>query len=215
MKLHSLWFSCLFFLCTTSFAQDKITFRTGEEVSGLVIEITETQLKYKKAENPDGPLYTVSKADVGMVEYANGVRELFNYSEPKPTEVYVIDSRAISVPVAADDARQGRYDARRYYRSYRPAMMGTFGITAATSVIGGIFPAVKLSSTPPDLNHLGVSDARLIANSEYMTAYQKEAFRMKKKKVWVGYTLGALVNFGVVLFSAMVLTDGELLNFGP
>ncbi len=56
---------------------DKIILRNGDEFLVKVLEITPNDVKYKKCDSPDGPLYVAKKADVFMITYANGTKELF------------------------------------------------------------------------------------------------------------------------------------------
>jgi hypothetical protein len=67
--------------CFTAFpfflnAQDIIVKNDKTEIKAKVTELTETGIKYRKWENVEGPIYTISKAEVFMILYANGQREL-------------------------------------------------------------------------------------------------------------------------------------------
>ena len=70
------------------FAQDVIVFRTGDEVKAKVEEVGTSEVKYRKFENPSGPLYTKSKSEIFMIRYQNGDKEVFKdetmVSETKP-----------------------------------------------------------------------------------------------------------------------------------
>ena len=57
--------------------QDIILFRDGNSVEAIVVEITQTEIKYKKFKNPNGPLYTKSQSDVQSIKYAYGEVEEF------------------------------------------------------------------------------------------------------------------------------------------
>ena len=59
-------------------AQDLLTKRNGDEVLVKVVEITPAEVKYRRADNPDGPLISVYRADVFMIRYANGTKEMLN-----------------------------------------------------------------------------------------------------------------------------------------
>ncbi|OON68356.1 hypothetical protein [Hymenobacter sp. CRA2] len=59
-------------------AQDILTKRTGDELSVKVLEVTPTEIRYKRTDNPDGPLFVVMRADVFMIKYANGTKEVMN-----------------------------------------------------------------------------------------------------------------------------------------
>lgn len=56
---------------------DDLIFKDGSEIKVKVIEITSTEIKYKKCDFPDGPNYVVKKSEIFMVKYANGTREVF------------------------------------------------------------------------------------------------------------------------------------------
>ena len=59
-----------------------------------IIEIGQDEIKYKRANNLDGPVYTVSKQEIREIRFANGARETIKQDElsmaPKPE---VIDQR--------------------------------------------------------------------------------------------------------------------------
>jgi hypothetical protein len=70
----------LFLFCTclayTVFAQDVIIKRNGDEINALVKEITAQEIKYKRFDNPEGPLISIAKSDVFMIKYQNGTSEV-------------------------------------------------------------------------------------------------------------------------------------------
>ncbi len=67
----------LLFCFLTGVAQDIIIKRDGSQLTGKVLEITETVVKYKKADNPDGPLYSISVDDIVRINYENGNADIF------------------------------------------------------------------------------------------------------------------------------------------
>ena len=60
-----------------AFAQDVITLKNGEDIESLVQEIGDVDIKYKKFDNPNGPNYTMKKAEIFMIRYANGTKDVF------------------------------------------------------------------------------------------------------------------------------------------
>jgi hypothetical protein len=65
-------------------AQDIITLKNGTEIKGVITEITPEQVKFKKT--ADGPIFTLAKADVFMIVYENGRKEVFTAeTTPAPT----------------------------------------------------------------------------------------------------------------------------------
>ncbi len=65
------------------FAQDIIILKTGIEVKSKVLEITQSEIRYKKFENLDGPTISISKADVVMIKYQNGTNDIISTNQPK------------------------------------------------------------------------------------------------------------------------------------
>ena len=73
-----LFFALLALLSGAAHAQDLLTKRTGEELAVKVVEITPAEVKYRRTDNPDGPLITVWRTDVFMIRYASGIKEVFD-----------------------------------------------------------------------------------------------------------------------------------------
>src|SRR5690606_5363650 len=55
-------------------------------LKGRVAEITEESVKYKKFENPDGPLYSIEKENIAAINYENGQVEKFGDTETTNSE---------------------------------------------------------------------------------------------------------------------------------
>ena len=64
------------------FAQDTLELRTGIKVLSKVIEVSVTEIKYKKVENLDGPTYTEDKDNVAAIKYKNGTSDIFPEVKP-------------------------------------------------------------------------------------------------------------------------------------
>ena len=84
MKIIALLFTTLL-ITTISFSQnekcDNIIFKNGEEIYGLVSEITSSIVKYKRCDNLEGPLFTLEKSKILMIRYKNGTKDVFNSTE--------------------------------------------------------------------------------------------------------------------------------------
>lgn len=50
-------------------------------------EVTEAEVKYRKADNPDGPLYTLKVADLMRINYENGQSDIFARDGQLPSTV--------------------------------------------------------------------------------------------------------------------------------
>lgn len=65
------------FITKDSGCGDVLTLKKGSEVVVKVLEINETQIKYKRCDNLDGPLIIIYKNDVYSIKYRNGYIEHF------------------------------------------------------------------------------------------------------------------------------------------
>jgi len=66
---------------------DTLLLTDNTEVKCNVVEILPDAIKYKKADNPEGPLYTIQKNQVVSVVYKNGTKETFPKAAPAPVSV--------------------------------------------------------------------------------------------------------------------------------
>lgn len=73
-----LFIAFLFLNVIYTYADDIIVFRNGDIVNSSVIEITTSDIKYKKSSNLNGPIYSVSKTDILSIKYENGETEKFD-----------------------------------------------------------------------------------------------------------------------------------------
>lgn len=69
----------LFLLCIAriAIAQDVIVMKDQSTIMSKVLEITSTEIKYKKWDNLDGPTYFISPLEVTSINYENGKVEKF------------------------------------------------------------------------------------------------------------------------------------------
>lgn len=63
---------------------DDLIFKDGTELKAKITEITTTEIKYKRCDQLEGPLYVARKSDVFMIKYANGTREVFKNETVTP-----------------------------------------------------------------------------------------------------------------------------------
>lgn len=64
--------------CIPVYSQDIITLINGNEIEAKVIEISPSEIKYKKFDNLGGPTIVVQKNEVFLIKYENGTREKIN-----------------------------------------------------------------------------------------------------------------------------------------
>ena len=112
----------LFASAFNAMADDLITRLNGEEIKAKVIEIGDNTVKYKRMDNPTGPVYTLSLSEVQSIAYENGLVE--NYNEPvQEPKHYVIESYDVRYRDISS-----RYNPRNYRAEsddpYIPALSG-------------------------------------------------------------------------------------------
>ncbi|MDR1259157.1 MAG: hypothetical protein LBK65_07780 [Tannerellaceae bacterium] len=94
MKKSIILLAVFFGSMATVFAQDIITLKSGDEVKAKVQEVGLTDVKYKKYDNLEGPVYTLLKTDIFMIKYENGEKDVFK------------DEEAVVSPVSPEDPRK-------------------------------------------------------------------------------------------------------------
>ena len=92
MKHFTLLVFFLSFLTKQSFAQDLIIKSNSDTIQAKIIEITPNEIKYKKYDFQDGPLYVENKANVVSVIFSNGMREIFPIQKNTTSKISDSDS---------------------------------------------------------------------------------------------------------------------------
>jgi len=165
-------------------AQDLIINNAGDEIEAKVLEITSSEIKYKRFDNLDGPVITLAKSEVLLIKYENGTKDVFqNQAEQS--------SSADNETNQEDLRMKGMRDAERYYTGRNSGAGWTAAATILTTPIIGLIPAAAISSAEPADRNLNYPDAKLMENYEYSQAYKEQAHKTKKKKVWTSYGIGS------------------------
>jgi hypothetical protein len=168
-------------------AQDIITKKNGEDIKAKVLEITLNELKYKNFNNLEGPIVSIAKSDVIFVKYENGTKDVFGEDRLANT----------SSPSGLDNEKMalvGKADARRYYKGYSIAGAGTLVTGLFTGSLFALIPAIATTSSEPKEANLQYPNSSLLNNSSYVNAYNQEAFKIKKRKVWNNYFIALIAN---------------------
>jgi len=58
------------------YSQDLIIKRNADEIQAKVLEVTSSEIRYKKSSNPDGPTYSILRSEVFMIKYENGEKDV-------------------------------------------------------------------------------------------------------------------------------------------
>ncbi|MCB2209215.1 MAG: hypothetical protein KQH67_13065 [Bacteroidetes bacterium] len=65
------------FIASLSFSQDVITKTDGTEIEAIVLKVSDDEIEYRKFDNQEGPIYSVSRDKVFMINYSNGSKDVF------------------------------------------------------------------------------------------------------------------------------------------
>lgn len=95
-----------------------IYFRNGATQKGKVIEISDTEIRYKKCTNLDGPTYVEKKINISRIEYANGSIDEFEGAFYNETETFE--------------------EPQQSYKEYEPMAIVSFILGITTYVISWI-----------------------------------------------------------------------------
>jgi len=187
----------ILFICSSNIikAQDTLSMRSGENILVKVIEVGTAEVKYKKLDNLNGPVFSMLKSDLLMIKYANGTNE--DFSSIKKIEEYNLSG--------IDPYIQGKNDAQKFYNGYKTA--GTIAFVSNFTPMLPIIPSLifSLASTsssniPKDIN-LNYPSASLMENEKYANSYRQEAMKIKKRKIWLNTGLGA----GIIIIPLLIL----------
>ncbi len=82
----------------SAIAQDVIVKRDGEEIQCRILEVSSNKVKFKQWKNQNGPTFVEKKADILMLKYENGQKEVISFSGPVG-ETKVEDAVVAETPV--------------------------------------------------------------------------------------------------------------------
>ena len=175
-----LLFILFVFSSTIIKAQDTLSLRSSENILVKIIEVGILEVKYKKIDNLNGPVFSILKSDLLMIKYENGTKD--DFSSIKKIEGYNL--------FVIDDSVQGKNDAQRFYNGYKTAGNA---VVATGYFLPLLIPALSISiattkNVPKDEN-LNYPSKSLMQNEKYANIYRQEALKIKKRKVWLNFLI--------------------------
>ena len=171
-------------------AQDVITMKDGSDVQAKILEVTTSEIKYKKFSNPDGPVFTVKKSEVLLVRYENGEQDVF--SDNQQTNGYVPNTTEIVVEGMKYNEYCKFYDTKNYQsQPTDPYSRGWAGV--ASALIPGLGQGVAGEWGRGALFFLGNLGIGLLTNDQrYVDSY---GYYTYTNLYWV--FLGAWIAFDI------------------
>ncbi len=143
MHLRLPFYVLIVFLFHTQLqAQDIMKLKNEQLLKVKVIEVSQTEIKYKLFENQDGPTYTIDKADAVEITYANGVKESIDSTQSmSASKKQQLEEMAINKEKRRlERIEKAKLDYDRYTTIYNRRIKGarTFIIVGPTIFAGGI-----------------------------------------------------------------------------
>jgi hypothetical protein len=179
-----------FFLC---FSQDVITKKTGEDIQAKILEVGQTDIKYKKTDNLEGPSFTITKSEVLMVRYSNGTKDIFGQEKTSTSDAKITSD---------DMCDEGKQDSKVNYKGKNSGAGWTCATTILFSPLIGLIPAVACSSSEPNDSNLNYKDSKSMKNNTYNQCYTEQAHKTKKRKIWRNFGIGAGVWLIIVILGS-------------
>jgi hypothetical protein len=180
------------FICSSNIikAQDTLSMRSGENILVKVIEVGTSEVKYKKIDNLNGPIFSILKSDLLIIKYENGTKD--DFSSIKKIEEYNLSG--------IDPYIQGKLDAQRYYNGYKTA--GTIAFIsnfAYIPIIPSLIFSIAATSKIPKDENLNYPSISLMQNEPYANSYRQEAKKIKNQKIWKNFRVGARIGGSILL----------------
>jgi hypothetical protein len=165
-----------------------------------VIEVGTSEVKYKKLDNLNGPVFSILKSDLLMIKYENGAKD--DFSSIKKIEEKIVGFEDLFI--------QGQNDAILNYDGYKTAGTSVLLSTAVPfyGIFIGIAPALLCSIAEPKDENLGNPNLNLMKNEQYANGYKQKAKQIKNKKVLHNYVSGIVIQASYLTVGLILLITG-------
>jgi len=177
--VHRILLFLVLIISFPGFSQDFIRRMNGESFYTTVIRIDKDSVLLDHGETGDS-LRLMAKSEIAYIYFSNRVKMVF----------HEIPAEVSDITEYGDSYSTGVADANRYYTNYKAAGTTTL-ITSAMFPLMGLIPAIACSSTPPSPSNLGMPPLKTTPDPSYTQGYKEAAKKIKSKKVWKNYGIGA------------------------
>lgn len=182
-------------------SQDVIKLKNGKEFNAIVINITNSKVKYRKYENSAGPILRFRLKYIKSIQIENDTLLKFDFIPNNDTEIVVVPKRTIVSP--SSEFLKGYKDGRNQFCNYKLAANGTFFATMIAGGIPGLAPAIGCGSVAPSSDLLQINSNDSV---DYINGYIAGAKSKKATRIWMNWGIGYAVHLGVI-FIAVQITE--------
>lgn len=179
-------------------AQDVIVKTSGSTIAAKVIEVGQSEIKYKKFNNQGGPTYTILKTDVNYIAYENGEKESFAVNSEReilrgtittPTQSLMVSQE----PQNATDAELMRALTLDSYNEKAKRLKRTAFIGGGVAVVGAAVMLLLYEGSEDEYydgsgydspEYLYASIGCLAAGAAWTTGFLLAAKRQRNKDMY-------------------------------
>ena len=179
MKQTILSIIALFCCAIAAQAQDVIVKRDGSTILTKVLEVNQSDIKYKKFSNQNGPTYTINKSEVMSINYEGGDKDTFEEAAQPAKQETEGKQQIIEAKPAVDNAEI----ISRYNRTYEHG------------------EAIKDKDKPAKegLCILGVKEKSVLSSEDIVIEFRQEPYISHYRAATACYNL--MNRYKVVLFN--------------
>jgi len=183
-------------------AQDVIYKKDNTKIEAKILEINQSEVRYKMFANPDGPLYIMYKSDVVKIVYPSGQVEIYN-PEIKKEEPQIVKDDYVATTSKPKDDDSFNKDLTRNVVSVNliQAMLGYASISYEWVERNGMF-GIKIPVGYSFGDEYAISLPNLFYDqqSEYFGGLAFNIYPKRKKRV--SYVVGPYLQVGQLSYEA-------------
>ena len=187
-KYFSLILSLLCIL--TVQAADVIVLRNSTRIDAKILEVSETEIKYKKINNLDGPIFTQKVESISAIIYENG--DVASYAEQTPIQSTSQNSKAIAVTDASSNQPAESQNESKFKLNFNPQPSDSYWFGLTVGYMSKNMKATYMGSTAEGSFIFGAESGK-----KYTPAMR------------VGLTMNPTFKYGVGLRTGIFLEYGR------
>jgi hypothetical protein len=185
-----------------AFSQDNIVFKNGDEINAKISEVGESNIKYRKFNNLDGPIYTKSKDEIFYIKYSNGEKEMFTDNVYNKSSNNTINKKILISGASIFNYTNTFENDDWYSTSNLNLTASVGGFLTRNFVLGGSLSFQNIST--------GSNSNSAVAIGPFIRGYADDFYSQ------VGYGIGKDLNvFSVGLGYQVFLNNSESVSLNP
>ena len=110
-----------------TFAQDNIVLKNGEEINAKILEVGESNVKYKRFNNQNGPVYTKSKDEIFFIKYSNGEKDVFSSNSSNNSRSKNTQNKKVLISGASTFMYESGFDNDYFYSTSNLSLTASVG----------------------------------------------------------------------------------------